>query len=105
MTENDKDTEIGRTLREYQAESDRLGCLTSKLNRLAGHIEHVLEAMIAQSRTLAKSAQSAAEETGDLSIRDLFMEIAKADATKRRLYKALHDQGVGHLIRERETDR
>ncbi|MDE0147430.1 MAG: hypothetical protein OXM58_03580 [Rhodospirillaceae bacterium] len=106
MTGDEKDTEIGRTLREYQAESDRLGCLASKLSRLFDRIENVQEAIAAKSGSVAAKAQSAAEEAGDVSIRDLLMEIAKADAAKRRLYKALQDQGVGHLIREdRETNR
>ncbi len=100
MTENDKDTEIGRTLREYQEQSDRLGCLVSKLHRLAGHIENVQQAVTVKSATLAQAAQAAAQEAGSVSVHDLFMEIAKADARKRKLYSTLRQQGVGHLIRE-----
>lgn len=100
MTENDNGTEIGRTLLEYKEQSDRLGCLVSKLYRLSGHIENVQQAVSVKSATLAQVAQAAAQEAGDISIHDLFMEIAKADAKKRQLYTTLQQQGVGDLIRE-----
>ena len=100
MTEDDKDTEVGRTIREYQEQSDRLGCLVSKLHRLGGHIENIQNAIVSKSSTLTQDVQTAAQQVGDISIHDLLMEIAKADAAKRRLYGTLQDQGVGHLIRE-----
>ena len=100
MKNIDKDAEIGRTIREYQEQSERLGCLLSKMQRISGEIEKVQRAIGEGPARLSQAARTAAESVGDGAISTLFTDIAEAGATKQRLFESLHRQGVGRFIRE-----
>ena len=99
MTEQERNAEIGRTLREYKEQSERMGCLLSKLARIAEEAEKVRKAA-PDPAALAQTAQTAAQRVGEGDVTALLRSIAEAGATKQRLWELLHRQGVGEMLRD-----
>ena len=98
MTESDEDVEVGRTLREYKEQSERLGCLLSRMQRMALAVENVQKAVNEGGGALTLAAENAVRRVEDGNIGSVFASIAETSKAKERLYNSLHQQGVGRLI-------
>lgn len=97
MTENDRDAEIGRTIREYKEQSERLGCLFSKLNRISSQIEQI-QGAADNPEQLIKAAVHAADQIGECDVSKLFQDISETSRVKDQLVQLLQRQGLGDLI-------
>ena len=98
MTEGDKDAEIGRTVREYKDQSEKLECLLSRLARIASCVERVRNAI--GDNTLEAAANQAASSIEECDVARLFKDIADTDKSRRMTLEALHRQGLGAFVRD-----
>ena len=101
MTEGDRDAEIGRTLREYKEQSERLGCLLSKMQRIVSQAAEVQKASEKDAEMLMRVSAAAADYVGEADAGQLFRDIAEAAKAKKQKLDALHRQGIGGLLRDK----
>lgn len=99
MTEKETDTEAGRTLREYQSASKRLGCLQSQLRRMTENASNLQKAMDGPLDELAEKARNSVDKLqGSSNVGKVMQEIAETAEQKHQLRTELRRQGFGDVL-------
>ena len=100
MTDNERDAELGRTLREYMEHREQIGCLRSKLGRTAEAIADVLKVMDEKkdSRLVATEMSNALKKIDDTNVADAIAQLSDAWARRETLRERLNEQGLGGVV-------
>ncbi len=98
MTDNERDAELGRTLREYMEHREQIGCLPSKLGRTAEAIADVLMDEKKDSRLVATEMSNALKKIDDTNVADAIAQLSDAWARRETLRERLNEQGLGGVV-------
>ena len=100
MTDNERDAEIGRTVREYKEQGEKLGCLRSRLGRTADAIAEVIKAMDEKkdSKLFSTVASNALKMTGDTNVSETIADMSDAWSKREALQKRIQEQGFGGVV-------
>ena len=100
MTENQRDAEIGRTIREYKEQDELIACLRARLSRSATAINDLLKAIDEKSdpSLVATAAANAAKQAGVTNVAEAMTELSEAWQKRETMRKSLEAQGYGRVI-------
>ena len=100
MTEDQRDAEIGRTVREYKEHDELIACLKARLTRASTAIGDLLKAVDEKKepRLVATAAANAAKQLGDTDVAGAMEELSETWQRRETLRKTLEAQGYGRVM-------